>query len=173
MQLNYYGIITLLLYTIIPITMTYLLVKTFSKGKRIQRKGWKNWFLFTISLVAGILFAIIKSTHSLIFNARISTFPPSFIEFYLLPTALIVTATTLSLKASRYLSGILIPPMTILLTSLIPSSIEIMRTEQTYDGTLPMFMPLVVLVLLPITLTTAALANLIESKLNMHNEKHP
>ena len=91
--------------------------------------------------------------------------PSPFIYYYFMPTALIVTAVTLSLRGSRYLPSILIPPVATLLTSLTPSTIEILKSEQTYDGTLPLYIPLVLFMFLPATLLLSAIANLIASKI--------
>lgn len=164
MQLNPYGIISLFIYTLLPITITYLLAQIFTHGKPVQRKGWKNWFLLLTSLGAGIILSTISLILGKAFNNTNTVLTSSFMEYFLILSALVVTAVTLSLKGSRYIPSIFIPPTAILLTSLIPSSVEILKSEQTYDGTLPMYIPLVIFIILPATLLACAIANLVYAK---------
>ena len=163
MNLNPTGITTFLTYILLPIVIAYLLSQIFTHGKPVQRKGWKNWFLLVLSIAFGIGITLI----TLLLGKTLHTtqIPSPFIYYYFMPTALIVTAVTLSLRGSRYLPSILIPPITILLTSLTPSTIEILKSEQTYDGTLPLYIPLVLFMLLPATLLLSAIANFIASKI--------
>ena len=163
MNLNPTGITTFLTYVLLPIVITYLLSQIFTHGKPVQRKGWKNWFLLMLSISFGIGIALISLLLGRILHT--TQIPSPFIYYYFMPTALIVTAATLSLRGSRYLPSILIPPVATLLTSLTPSTIEILKSEQTYDGTLPLYIPLVLFMFLPATLLLSAIANLIASKI--------
>ena len=163
MNLNPTGITTFLTYILLPIVITYLLSQIFTHGKPVQRKGWKNWFLLMLSIAFGIGITLITLLLGKTLHA--TQIPSPFIYYYFMPTALIVAAVTLSLRGSRYLPSILIPPITILLTSLTPSTIEILKSEQTYDGTLPLYIPLVLFMILPATLLLSAIANLITSKI--------
>lgn len=163
MNLNPTGITTFLTYVLLPIVITYLLSQIFTHGKPVQRKGWKNWFLLMLSISFGIGIALISLLLGRILHT--TQIPSPFIYYYFMPTALIVTAVTLSLRGSRYLPSILIPPVATLLTSLTPSTIEILKSEQTYDGTLPLYIPLVLFMFLPATLLLSAIANLIASKI--------
>lgn len=165
MQFNPYGIITFLIYTLLPIAITYLLAQIFTQGKPVQRKGWKNWFLLLISIATGALLAGISVILGKTFNNTNTVLTSSFMEYFLIPSALVIAAVTLSLKGSRYIPSVIIPPTAILLTSLIPSSIEILKSEQTYEGTLPMYMPLVIFILLPTTFLACTIANFAYAKL--------
>lgn len=164
MYLNPTGITTFLTYILLPIIITYLLSQIFTHGKPVQRKGWKNWFLLTLSVAFGVGITLISLLLGKVLHA--TQIPSPFIYYYFMPIVLIVTAVTLSLRGSRYLPSILIPPVATLLTSLTPSTIEILKSEQTYDGTLPLYIPLVLFMLLPATLLLSAIANLIASKIS-------
>lgn len=163
MHINPDGVTALFTYIVLPITITFLLAQLFTHGKPVQRRGWKNWFLLLVSLGTGLAVTLVD-----LILGKLATGPElvSFINYYLTPSALIVASVTFSLKGSRYLPSTLIPPVTILLTSLIPSTVKMIKAEETYDGTLPMYIPFVIFILLPVTLLTCTVANIVFAKLN-------
>jgi len=134
-------------------------------NRPVQRKGWKNWFLLAVSIFAAGVLILVKTVLLKTMLATGTTGPIPYVVNFLYPTAVVVVAVTLSLRSSRYLPGPFLASVGVVATTLVPSFVQVMRTPATYEGTLPLYVPLAVFMLLPIAVIGSAVVNFVASKL--------